>query len=65
MLGILPKIKGLYRRDYAKHMDFDGTEDTEIDAVLLTHGTASTVKRRRVQYPVIVRPRSFVCSNFW
>ena len=36
-LGILPKIKGLYRRDYAKHMDFDGTEDTEIDAVLLTH----------------------------
>ena len=36
-LGILPKIKGLYRRDYAKHMDFDGTEDNEIDAVLLTH----------------------------
>ena len=36
-LGILPKIKGLYRRDYAKHMDFDGTEDTEIDAILLTH----------------------------
>jgi ribonuclease J len=36
-LGILPKIKGLYRRDYARHMDFDGNEDTEIDAVLLTH----------------------------
>ena len=36
-LGILPKIKGLYRRDYAKHMDFGGDEDTEIDAVLLTH----------------------------
>ena len=36
-LGILPKIKGLYRRDYAKHMGFDGNEDTEIDAVLLTH----------------------------
>ena len=36
-LGILPKIKGLYRRDYAKHMGFDGTEETEIDAVLLTH----------------------------
>ncbi|MBT4325375.1 MAG: MBL fold metallo-hydrolase [Candidatus Nitrosopelagicus sp.] len=36
-LGILPKIKGLYRRDYAKHMDFDGYEDTEIDAVLLRH----------------------------
>jgi ribonuclease J len=36
-LGILPKIKGLYRRDYARHMDFDGNEETEIDAVLLTH----------------------------
>ena len=36
-LGILPKIKGLYRRDYARHMEFDGYEETEIDAVLLTH----------------------------
>jgi ribonuclease J len=35
--GLLPKLKGLYRRDYAKHMDFDGNEDTEIDAVILTH----------------------------
>ena len=36
-LGILPKIDGLYRRDYAKHMGFGGNEETEIDAVLLTH----------------------------
>jgi len=36
-LGILPKIKGLYREDYAEHMGFDGNEETEIDAVLLTH----------------------------
>jgi ribonuclease J len=36
-LGILPKIHGLYRRDYAKHMGFGGDEETEIDAVLLTH----------------------------
>ena len=36
-LGILPKIKGLYRRDFARHMGFDGNEETEIDAVLLTH----------------------------
>jgi ribonuclease J len=34
---LLPKLKGLYRRDYAKHMDFGGSEDTEIDAVILTH----------------------------
>ncbi|MDW7641600.1 MAG: MBL fold metallo-hydrolase RNA specificity domain-containing protein [Nitrosarchaeum sp.] len=36
-LGILPKIKGLYRRDYARHMGFGGDEDTEISALLLTH----------------------------
>ena len=44
-VGILPLIKGLYRRDYAKHMDFDGTEDTEIDAVPVssTHLTLPTI----------------------
>ncbi len=36
-LGLLPKIKGLYRKDYAKHMGFGGDEETEINAVLLTH----------------------------
>ncbi|NWJ56971.1 MBL fold metallo-hydrolase [Marine Group I thaumarchaeote] len=36
-LGMLPKIKGMYRRDYAKHVGFDGNEETEIDAILLTH----------------------------
>ena len=36
-MGLLPKIKGLYRQDYAEHMGFDGKEETEIDAVLLTH----------------------------
>ena len=36
-LGILPKIKGLYRQDYAKHVGFDGDEETEIDGILLTH----------------------------
>jgi ribonuclease J len=35
--GLLPKLKGLYRRDYAKHMNFDGTEETDIDAAILTH----------------------------
>lgn len=36
-LGILPKIKGLYRRDYARHVGFDGNENTQVDAILLTH----------------------------
>ena len=35
--GLLPKLKGLYRKDYAKHMNFDGNEDSDIDAVILTH----------------------------
>ena len=34
---LLPKLKGLYRKDYAKHMGFGGSEDNEIDAVILTH----------------------------
>ncbi len=36
-LGLLPKVNGMYRRDYARHVGFGGDEDTEIDAVLLTH----------------------------
>lgn len=36
-LGLLPNIKGLYRRDYARHMNFGGDEETQINAVLLTH----------------------------
>jgi len=35
--GLLPKLKGLYRKDYAKHMAFADTEDNDIDAVILTH----------------------------
>ena len=35
--GLLPKLKGMYRKDYAKHMDFGGNEDTDINAIVLTH----------------------------
>ncbi len=35
--GLLPKLDGLYRKDYAKHMGFGGNEDTAFDAILLTH----------------------------
>ena len=35
--GLLPKLKGLYRKDYSKHMDFDGYEDNDIDAIILSH----------------------------
>ncbi len=36
--GLLPRLKGLYRQDYAKHSNFgDEKEETAFDAVLLTH----------------------------
>lgn len=35
---LLPKIKGAYRRDYSKHMNYgDDKEPTSIDGVLLSH----------------------------
>ena len=34
---LLPKLDGIYRKDYAKHMNFGGEEDNEIDAIVLTH----------------------------
>jgi ribonuclease J len=36
--GLLPKIDGIYRKDYARHMGSDDyKKDTSVDAVLLTH----------------------------
>jgi ribonuclease J len=35
--GLLPRLKGLYRRDYGKHMEFDGSKEPAYDAVVLTH----------------------------
>lgn len=34
---LLPKLKGIYRKDYAKHSDVGGEEDNDIDAIVLTH----------------------------
>jgi ribonuclease J len=34
---LLPKLKGLYRKDYSEHMGFSGNEQNEISAVILTH----------------------------
>jgi ribonuclease J len=35
--GLLPSLRGLYRKDYSKHCGFNGDEETEFDAVLITH----------------------------
>ncbi|MCX6821368.1 MAG: MBL fold metallo-hydrolase, partial [Candidatus Aenigmarchaeota archaeon] len=37
--GLLPDLKGLYRRDYLQHMGRE-PEDTEYQGVLLTHAHA-------------------------
>src|SRR6476660_5354805 len=34
---LLPKLRGIYRKDYAKHSGFGGEEDNDIDAIVLTH----------------------------
>lgn len=34
---LLPKLKGLYRKDYEKHMGFENSEQTNFDGILLTH----------------------------
>ena len=37
--GLLPKLHGMYRKDYSRHTNFDDDykKDTDIDGVLLTH----------------------------
>jgi ribonuclease J len=36
--GLLPRIEGIYRRDYSRHMNFgDHNKETRCDAILLTH----------------------------
>ncbi len=39
-LGLLPKIKGIYRHDYLKHMGLDYEDKPSIDGLLLSHAHA-------------------------
>ena len=58
-LGILPNIPGMYRTDYAKHMELGGDEKTSIDAVLLTHAHVDHCK-----YISLLRPEiPIYCSE--
>ena len=67
-LGLLPKIKGLYRRDYARHMGFDGNEETDIDGVLLTHAHVdhcAYIKYLREDIPIYCSEESkLIMQNF-
>ena len=37
-LGLLPNIKGIYRKDYCRHMGFADEKENLIDGVLVSHG---------------------------
>lgn len=34
---LLPRLPGLYRRDYARHINFDTRKEPDFDAIVLTH----------------------------
>jgi ribonuclease J len=36
-LGLLPNLKGLYRRDYCSHMGLSTVEENMVDAVVISH----------------------------
>jgi len=36
-LGLLPHLKGIYRRDYCKHMGLDTNKENLVDGVLISH----------------------------
>ncbi|MFA5406745.1 MAG: MBL fold metallo-hydrolase [Candidatus Nanoarchaeia archaeon] len=60
-LGLLPDLKGLYRRDYCKHMGVDCKEDNSVDGVLISHSHIDHigfVHFLRKDIPVYVSPES-------
>ena len=67
-LGLLPKIDGLYRQDYAKHEGIGGDEETEISAVLLTHAHVDHcgyIKYLRPDIPIYCSEESkLIMQNF-
>jgi ribonuclease J len=67
--GLLPNLKGMYRRDYAKHTNFgDNKENTAIDAVLLTHAHvdhAAYIHYLRPDIPIYcTEPTKFIMQTF-
>lgn len=67
--GLLPNVKGLYRRDYARHTSFgDDKQETAFDAILLTHAHvdhAAYVHYLRPDIPIYcTEPTKFVMQTF-
>ncbi len=67
-LGILPNIKGLYRRDYARHMGLGGDEETEFSGILLTHAHVdhcAYIRYLRPEIPIYCSEESkLIMQNF-
>ena len=67
-LGLLPKIEGLYRQDYAKHVGFEDSKENKIDGLLLTHAHldhCAYIKYLRNDIPIYCTEASrLILQNF-
>jgi len=60
-LGLLPKIKGIYREDYLKHCGINSPEKPSVDGVLLSHAHmdhSSYIHHLREDIPIYMRKES-------
>ena len=67
-LGMLPNIKGIYRRDYCKHMKISDQKKNSIDGVLISHAHIDHVgfiNYLRQDIPIYVSPESRAIMNLF
>ena len=60
-LGLLPKIKGIYREDYLKHCGINSPEEPSVDGVLLSHAHmdhCSYIHHLREDIPIFMQKES-------
>lgn len=60
-LGLLPKIKGIYREDYLKHCGLKSDQEPSVDGVLLSHAHmdhCAYIHHLREDIPIFMRKES-------
>lgn len=60
-LGLLPKIKGIYREDYLKHCGLECSKEPSVDGVLLSHAHmdhCAYIHHLREDIPIFMRKES-------
>lgn len=65
-LGLLPKIKGIYREDYLKHCGLKAHDKPSVDGVLLSHAHmdhCSYIHHLREDIPIYMRKESEIILN--